>query len=209
MKKILLIAIASVLMTTTSVMAQFSTDTLLGVNFGYGVPWYTQEKGNTKFRQSQPMLSAGLFFDMTIIRINVDYCRSFGDYQTKGNNTDLNIDYTNYTDKYSKSSLDLSAIGKFPFDLGLVKIWGGAGVLYSINLTEKYDGDDVSDNRKLDDFYLIAAAGADVTLNEMVFLCPALTIGYNLTPNPWSHDVSGVDYYGYMWKASVGVGMKI
>jgi hypothetical protein len=208
MKKILII-MAAVLMTTTSIIALPTTDTLLGFDFGNGVPWYTQEKGSTTFRQTQPMVSAGVFFDATIIRLSVDYSMSLGDYETKGNNSDLDLGYTDYTDKYSKTALDLTAIGKFPFDLGLVKIWAGAGVLYSINLTEEYDGHDVTKDRKLNDFYLIVAAGADVTLNDVVYLCPALTFGYNLTPNPWDHDISGVDYSGYMWKASVGVGMKI
>jgi hypothetical protein len=208
MKKIL-ISIVMVVMAAVSIMAQsLTTDTLAGFNLSYGVPWYVQEKDGNKLTESQSMISAGIFFDATIIRLSADYSRSFGDYKINGESTVFGKDEIT-TDKYVKSSLDLTAIGKFPIDLGPVKLWGGGGVMYSLNLTEEYDGDDISDDSSLNDFFLVAAAGVDVTLNEAVYLCPALTLGYNLTPNPWDYKASGVDYSGYMWKLSMGVAMKI
>lgn len=208
MKK-LFISIVMVTMAATSIMAQsFMTDTLAGVNLSYGVPWYVQEKGSSKLTESQSMMSAGVFFDATILRLSADYSRSFGDYKIKGESTVFGQTDMS-SDKYEKSSLDLTVIGKFPIDLGLVKIWGGAGIMYSLNLTEEYDGDDISKNSRLNDFYLVAAGGVDVTLNDAVYLCPALTLGYNLTPNPWDYKVSGADYSGYMWKLSLGVAMRI
>ncbi len=208
MKKIL-ISITMVVMAAASIMAQsLMTDTLAGINISYGVPWYVQEKGGSTLTESQSMISAGVFFDATIIRLSADYSRSFGDYKIKGESTLFGQDKVT-TDKYVKSSLDLTGIIKLPIDLGPVKIWGGGGVMYSLNLTEEYDGDDISDDSSLNDFFLVAAGGVDLTLNEAVYLCPAFTLGYNLTPNPWDYKASGVDYSGYMWKFSMGVAMKI
>lgn len=208
MKKIL-ISIVMVVMAATSILAQsMITDTLAGINLSYGAPWYIQEKGDNKLIESQSMISAGVFFDATIIRLSADYSRSFGDYKIEGESAVFGQDEIT-TDKYVKSSLDLTAIGKFPIDLGAVKLWGGGGIMYSYNLTEEYDGNDISDDSSLNDFFLVAAAGVDVTLNEAVYLCPALTLGYNLTPNPLDSKASGVDYSGYMWKISIGVAMKI
>ena len=208
MKKIL-ISIAMVVMAAASIMAQsMMTDTLAGINLSYGVPWYVQEKGSSKLTESQSMISAGVFFDATIIRLSADYSRSFGDYKISGESTVFGQNKIT-TDEYLKSSLDLTGIIKLPIDLGPVKLWGGGGVMYSLNLTEEYDGDDISDDSSLNDFFLVAAAGVDLTLNEAVYLCPALTLGYNLTPNPWDSKISGVDYSGYMWKLSMGIAMKI
>ena len=208
MRKII-ISMALLFMAAAPIMAQpFMTDTLAGVNLSYGVPWYVQEKGSSKLTESQPMISAGVFFDATILRLSADYSRSFGDYKVKGESTIFGQTDMS-SNKYEKSSLDLTVIGKFPIDLGMVKLWGGGGIMYSLNLTEKYDGDDISKNSKLNDFYLVAAGGVDITLNDEVYLCPALTIGYNLTPNPWDYKVSGADYSGYMVKLSLGVAMRI
>jgi hypothetical protein len=208
MKKIL-ISIAMIIMAGTTIMAQsLMADTLAGFNISYGVPWYTQEMGSSKLTESQSMISAGVFYDATIIRLSADYSRSYGDYNVEGESS-LFGEADTSSDKYAKSSLDLTVIGKFPIDLGAVKIWGGGGVMYSHNLTEKYDGDDISNGSNLNDFFLIAAGGLDVTLDEVVYLCPALTLGYNLTPNPLDDEVSGVDYTGYMWKISLGVAMRI
>lgn len=199
MKKFL-IATAFMLMASVSVMAQAVPDLILGGNVGYGGVIVTE--GDNDLTRTQPMVSLGGFLDATYLRLSVDYTATMGD-------TDYEVgEFSTSGDSYKTTNLNFSLLGKLPIDLGSIKIWGGAGVMYSWNLTEEVDGNDVGSHSDINDFYLLGAVGADIAITEAVFICPAVTLGYNLTPNPTDPEISG-DWNGYMWTLSVGVGFKI
>ncbi len=199
MKKFL-IAAAFMVAASTSVMAQSVPDLLVGGNVGYGRVIVTES--NNDITRSQPMFSLGGFLDATYLRLSADYSATLG-------NSDYEVgDYSTSGDSYKTTNMNFSVLGKLPIDVGAIKIWGGVGIMYSWNLTEEVDGNDVGSHSDIDDFYLLGAFGADIAITDAVFICPAATVGYNLTPNPTDPEVSG-DWDGYMLTLSIGVGFKI
>ncbi len=199
MKKFL-IATAFMVAASTSVMAQSVPDLLVGGNVGYGSVIVTES--NNDITRTQPMFTLGGFVDATYLRLGVDYTKTMGD-------TDYEVeDFSTSGDSYKTTNLNFSVLGKLPVDFGSIKIWAGAGIMYSLNLTEEVNGRDVGSHSDIDDFYLLAALGADIAVTDAVFICPAATLGYNLTPNPTDPEASG-DWDGYMWTLSLGVGFKI
>ena len=219
MKKII-IMLAVILMTTSGIFAQEDAAAVVeeeaveksgltmfvGPNIGYGSLSYAMSNDDVEdweMTSTLPILTIGGFFDANYVRVGVDYMMSAGDGTAEFDGREEDITST-------FSFLNISALGKYPVDFGTAKVWGGIGIMYSMNLSiEDEDGEDItSEDQAIDDFYVIAGIGADIAAGP-VFICPAVNFGYNLTPNTQEDDIDDITFSGMLWSVSIGVGIKI
>lgn len=167
------------------------------------------ENGDANGAYSNHSLGFGAFFDIKYLRIALGYSTVIGDTKLKA---DLNYDDYGITvsdssnKKFDMSFLNLSLLAKYPFELGIVKLWPAAGIGYDLNLTAKDDGEDIKSDSALSDFFILAGLGADIRVTEKVFISPSLIYGYNLTPNMDKEKTSGVSWYGWKICANIAVG---
>lgn len=148
-------------------------------------------------------LNFGAFFDIKYARIEIGYKTTVGKETEKlkvGDTTD-SIHYG-----VSRSFISANLLGKYPFDLGPVKLWPAIGLGYDINLTNKKTGINVKDQYEINDLFILAGTGMDIKITEKVFFTPSVIFGYNLTPKFEKLDIPGAGYYGWKICANLGVG---
>jgi hypothetical protein len=160
-------------------------------------------------------LDVGVYVDATYVRIAVDYLMNISE---SGKAEGLSAygypegDLT-FHDDYAISYLNLSILGKYPINLGMMTIWPAAGVRYAIcvNLDENGDGENDLDDGGYDmnDFYIIGGVGIDVSLGP-VMLSPCALFGWNLTPNISEDDPpDGITQTWFDIEITVGIGINL
>lgn len=100
------------------------------------------------------------------------------------------LDLTNKTDgkdtKADLTFLSLGVLGKYPIAVGNVTLFPLAGVEYDLNLTAKADDKDVKKDMTADQkadlnqFWIKAGIGADIAINDKLYVRPTALAGYKL-----------------------------
>lgn len=121
------------------------------------------------------------------------------------------FDLTNKFDgedtKKDLTYLTLGVLGKYPIAVGSVTLFPLAGVEYDLNLTAKVDDKDVkkdmTDDAKADlnQFWIKAGIGADVAINDKLYVRPTALVGYKLHSKVENDAIDAADKLG--WKYSV------
>jgi hypothetical protein len=87
------------------------------------------------------------------------------------------------TDPYSGSWLVIGALGKYPFKVGDFTIFPLVGFEYDLNLTYKYDGEDVKETLtddqldNLNQLWVKAGVAADFSIAGSLFIRPQVLFG--------------------------------
>jgi hypothetical protein len=97
------------------------------------------------------LIAVGAFVDITYAMISVNYAFNMGapagTYYIDGEKDDTNTDMLNDgMEDIAVSYLIITALGKYPFNLGGVVISPMLGLEYQLNLTVTDDGEDVKDD---------------------------------------------------------------
>jgi opacity protein-like surface antigen len=159
-------------------------------------------------------ISIGAFVDVTYAMFSVSYAFSLG-----GPNVILSVDgtkddaaseaNTTNAEKYAAGYLVITALGKYPIDVGGVTIFPMLGVEYQLNLSLTDDGNDQKDgftddqNASLNDFYILGGLGADFNVAENIYIRAMVLYAYNLTPDtPFT---AGGDFTEWGWNIKGGI----
>lgn len=174
MKKI--IATLALAVTAASFATALDMSAGGGVTFS-GVSTKTKtEIGSVKDDNKATQTNLGVkgFFDATYAVAEVGYAF---DLTNKKDGKDTKIDSTNLT---------LGVLGKYPIAVGSVTLFPLAGAEYDLNMSYKYDGKDAkkdltSDAKSsLNQIWIKAGIGADVAINDKLYLRPTALAGYKL-----------------------------
>jgi hypothetical protein len=169
------------------------------------------------------IVSAGAFVDITYVMVSVNYAFNLGPpigtAYVDGDKNDANTDALNdQLDKIAVSYLVITALGKYPFNVGGMVISPMIGLEYQLNLTLTDDGEDQKDDldddevAALNDLYILAGACADFNIGENLYLRVMALFAYNLTPDSaaglsmmgdpddeWGWSIKGGVAIGYMF----------
>ncbi len=130
-----------------------------------------------------PALNLGAFFDATYAQVSIGYFGSLtGKEDISSGGTTTSADYNYYT-KYISAGL----LGKYPFDLGMVKLFPLLGIEYDLNLSlTDQNGNDVKstltdqEKKDMNQFWVKVGAGADFDLTKNIYFRPEILFGYKL-----------------------------
>ncbi|MBN1501275.1 MAG: hypothetical protein JW982_14040 [Spirochaetes bacterium] len=214
MKLLKLLAVTAILAVSTSAFAQMYD---LPIMFGIQGGWYHNAL-NAEYNQDVPFLGdkgdpystktnfyeIDAFFDASFLRVSIGYAGNIGDtsYEMGSESGDVEI---------TKKTLEFSAFFKYPLAMGYenATFYPMIGINYSNILTlEDEDGEDMSDDVDLNDFYLMLGVGGDFAVSEKVFIVPSVLFGINLTPD--AYDSDAIDStFSYKFGINVAVGFKL
>lgn len=175
MKKIIagLILIAA----ATSFAAALDMSAGAGATFSLASTSTDFEKGSysSDEKSSASLIGFKGFFDATYAEADLGMNFSVSD---KYDGEDTKMSYTNLT---------MGILGKYPIALGSVTVFPLAGFEYDLNLIAKNDGETVDksdldgdEKSSLNQFWLKAGIGADVAINEKLYVRPTALFGYKL-----------------------------
>jgi hypothetical protein len=160
-------------------------------------------------------LTLGIFADATYARLSLDYAVSLDARQKTKivDDGDTDIHTTDPPVGYTWSLITIELLGKYPIDLGTFVVWPAAGFLYTITINLDNDGDGEADDlshMEINDIYLSAGAGVDVTITPDLFATGSVIFNYNLTPNRTDHEPSeGYTWSSWMVRIFLGAGYKL
>jgi hypothetical protein len=183
--------------------ALFAQDFKVGAGAKGGITFYNYNVSYSGLNVGENMtnLLAGAFLDLTYVRLDIDYEMFLsGQVYTPFGTADI-IDT-------SIGYLDFTLLGKYPFKLGMIKLWPAVGARFALPLIYTMSGTNVLEDPTADlaDFYIMAGGGVDIDLGG-VFITVQALYGFNLTPNqttttpPAGYTLSGSDI-----EISAGVG---
>lgn len=166
----------------------------------------TTEVGGTDYEGSTTTntIAFGGFFDATYVQAGLDYAMTIGKTEFKMDDDKSNIDM-------EYSMLNLSLLGKYPIMVNeMITAFPMAGFQYTYVLSGKVEGEkvDSSDLKDGNDFYVLVGGGADVNVNEKLYVRPTALFGINLTAK--DGDAEDVDsIFASTLKIGVSVGYKL
>jgi len=176
--------ILTILFILTICMSAFSQGISVGVGASGAYYWdtFSSTFGGTTTSQTvtQVPLNFKAFIDVTYLEASVGYMMVNGATGT----TDPVTLTTTYTDK--SSFLSLSLMAKYPFNLGpTVTLFPLVGVEYYKNLSyTDANGNDLKaalpadQQADLDQFWISAGIGADISLGKIIYIRPEILVGY-------------------------------
>jgi hypothetical protein len=165
-------------------------------------------------------LSIGAYVDITYVSIGVSYIFSIGDptgaVYVDGTKDEVNSDlFTAIMEKTSISYLAITALGKYPFDVGGVTIFPMLGLEYILNLSMEQDGTDMKDTMtdeqkdSLNDLFILGGVGADFNITESIYARVLALFAFNLTPDSPLGIMGGAENeWGWTVKAGVAIGYR-
>jgi len=206
MKKILVLACVLCLL-GMSAFAQFS----VGGRAAFGMNWWSAVvDDNTYNVNTMSAIRVGALIDIGYLRAMIDYQFSLGgSSEGKVGGVDISGDTL---DGYQEDYIVLTALGKYPIDLGGFIIWPALGLRCSLCIAYDGDGDGTSDldGMALSDFFIGAGVGFDFEVTSGIVITPSVLMFYNLTPYHLEGDPpSGIDYNDIQLEISVGVAFGI
>jgi hypothetical protein len=217
MKK-LLIAAAIMLLAAGAFTQDMSLSAGVQANFFYQEGAYND--GPLDYVASYPALGIGAYVDLTYAMISLNYAFTVGDFTGTVYNDGEKDDgaseaFTDLMEGMAASYLVITALGRYPIDLGGVTLSPMLGLEYQLNLTLTRDGDDIKDDlsdedkEKLNDLFVLGGVCADFNIMESIYIRVLALFAYNLTPdnpgNPpdpdaeWGWGVRGGIAVGYMF----------
>lgn len=165
--------------------------------------------------QNDTLLDFGVFVDAVYARLAISYAMSLGGTQTSKlfeNGEEVDSISADSPDGYSWTFLNIELLGKYPIPLGSVNIWPTAGILYSMTISQDFNGDGVADDLSdlaINDLYVSAGCGLDVSVTNNIFVTGSALFSWNLTPNPSTEEMPPeITITWYRIMAYLGMGYK-
>jgi hypothetical protein len=156
-------------------------------------------------KKDSQMLNLGAYIDAEYLMLGANFATRFANTLVTTTYSHPVTSTSTFTTQVVASNVEMYVAAKLPLKLLLgVTVFPLVGVEYDLNLF--LDGkDDLTDAQKLDlnQYFAIVGVGADLYLNEVVYLRPVITAGLNLKPGP---TVLAPRYDGYKLDAGVSLG---
>jgi len=173
-----------------------------GVKGGLGFYNLNGKDSGSEIGNNMIDLNLGVFADATYFRLTVDYemFLSGKHYEVGFGEVKLIATEMRY--------INISVLGKYPINLGIVKLWPAVGGRYSVPLRYVLENADWLSlpGAKLDDFYIIGGAGADMDFGA-IYLSIQVLYCYNITPEiGFSGPPPTIKFNGSNIECTVGVG---
>lgn len=145
----------------------------------------------------------GSYVDATYVRFSMFFSFFLGGIQTDDSGThDLSDAVISF--------LNLSLLGKYPFDLGDFKIWPAAGLQYTYCID--FEIPDIGTNPPTEegfrDLHVIIGVGLDFETGNII-ISPHLLVAYNLMPYMVDDPPSGLESYQLTFMLGVSIGYII
>ena len=166
--------------------------------------------------QADKILGFGIWFDATFARLSVDYTMSLNFTRhavAVAGGTTVGDSEVDSPDGYARTNILITLVGKYPFDIGGIKIFPEVGLAYNYMMFLDDDGDgdndlEEHDNEDVNDFYIIAGGGIDISVNFVV-ITAVIEFGYDLTPNIYTDEPASTESYScWFLQFKLGVGYK-
>jgi hypothetical protein len=186
MKKLLVIAALLALTFTAFGQVQLSagagarfSPTWITINGKVGSAW-------EKIVTSQSMIAGKAFVDAKYVEIDVGFLTNLKSVKMVYTNS-AGADISNSGDGNVGTWIVIAGLVKYPFNVGGAEVFPLLGVEYDLNLSLKNSsGNDVkstmsSDQKaNLNRFWLLAGAGADISVSKSIYIRPEAVFGYKL-----------------------------
>lgn len=204
----------------------FAIDFSVGGGLDYNYSWNSAGRKLDNDNKSKAIIGYNLigvsaFFDAEYVRVKLGANFLVG-----------NIDNTTYTvalgakskvsesiKKMSGTNVELGILGKYPFTLGIAKIYPMLGFDFIWNISLKQDGTDLREHmtddfkNDLNHYFFTFGAGSDIYLTENIFLTP--TVLFSVDMKKPSHykdakkaaEVLGATYADNFFNFSLGLGV--
>ncbi|MEL3907793.1 MAG: porin family protein [Treponemataceae bacterium] len=211
MKKFL----ASLLLVAVMVSSVFAIDIAVGGDLDFTHFWNTTKtkgESDSKEKLSSNFIGFNIFGDFQYAIVGLGANFSVGGVTQKSSSFSL-------TDKKtSLGNFNLKLLGKYPFDVGIAKLYPMAGFQFSFNTYLKHDGEDVKEHmsdemkKDLNAYFFILGFGADISVADNVFVRVTPNFGFKLNKSSGYKDMKEAnDKYreqGYMFNLGLGVGYR-
>ena len=214
------------LLAATMVLSASALDISVGGDLDFTHQWNTtktkdKDGKKTKYVESQNFFGINVFGDFQYVIVGIGGDFSVG--AEKSTSIDVDGKKTSSTDsKVSMQYFNMRLLGKYPFNVGIAKLYPMAGFQFSFNTAKKYDGKDAKkdmsseDKADLNKYYFILGFGADIFATDNVFIRVTPMFGFQLNK---PHDYKDTkDFYskfdtkysniGYMFNLGIGAGYK-
>ena len=175
---------------------------------------------------SSSMMQMGVngFFDAQYVTAKLGLAFKVGDPKTSiylnVNGTDI-LNRNIAQEKLSLTYMNFALLGKYPFKVGIAKIYPLLGFDFRINVSAKYDGEDMKEHmtsekkNALNQYYFVLGLGSDIYVMDKLFIRPMAMFGIQMNPakdNPFlegSANLTVKNGFNYMINAGLSVGYQI
>ena len=182
---------------------------------------------NGKYSMSMMQMGVNGFFDAQYVTAKLGIAFNVGNPKISYSITQkaLGIENTKsdsvVLEKTSFTYLDFALLGKYPFKVGIAKIYPLLGFDFRINVSAKSDGEDMRENmtseqkNALNQYYFVLGLGSDIYVMDKLFIRPTALFGIQMNPakdNPFlkgSANLTVKNGFNYMINAGLSVGYQI
>ncbi len=182
---------------------------------------------NGKYSMSMMQMGVNGFFDAQYVTAKLGIAFNVGNPKISYSITQkaLGIENTKsdsvVLEKTSFTYLDFALLGKYPFKVGIAKIYPLLGFDFRINVSAKYDGEDMKEHmtseqkNALNQYYFVLGLGSDIYVMDKLFIRPMAMFGIQMNPakdNPFlegSANLTVKNGFNYMINAGLSVGYQI
>lgn len=206
------------LLVAMMVSSVFAIDIAVGGDLDFTHSWNTNKLVDGASRKSENLIGFNVFgdFQYAIVALGGSFTVCPQKYTVKGGL--LVGTYTN--DKLKNSYVNLRVLGKYPFTVGIAKLYPMAGFQFSFLASSKFDGEKVDlapeYKKDLHHYYFLLGFGADIFATDNVFIRITPVFGFDMNKPEGYREAkkaakdAGTKYsmQGYMFNIGIGAGYK-
>lgn len=177
-----------------------------GADVGFSMDSLKSTASLGTITQSFYTLDVKGFLDFTYAVVSIGYSTQMGVLSS----AQVSSYYGNLTTNYDTKMnfLTFSFLAKYPYKMSGVTLFPLLGVEYDMVVNSNTSVISESQAAGYNDFFLVLGGGADLDLSSKVYLRPALTYGFNLTPLPTTSS-SSMTYSGGKLRADLALGLRL
>lgn len=181
MKKILITLCSAVLFVTTA----FAIDLSVGGNVNYIHAWLKTKPNNTSTgKRSNELLGINAFFDAQYLTMNAGTVFTVG--KTKASYKSGSVKTGPVKVDLKQIFVHLGLFGKYPFSVGIAKIYPIAGFEFDFNISATHNNKDLKKGKSADmkkgfnRYYFSFGAGSDIYVMPKLFIRPTALFGIRI-----------------------------
>lgn len=215
----------AVLLMATMVFGAFAIDISVGGDLDYTHYWNTQKStwdGNwAKDISSVNYIGINVFGDFQYAIVSIGGNFSVGGLTMKSKASD-GYKESESDSKFSCNNFNLKVLGKYPFGVGIAKLYPMAGFQFSFNTAMKYDGEDMKqymDSKSkadLNKYFFLVGFGADIFVTDHFFIRTTPVFGVAMNkPHDYKENKDEASKFNvkytdnsFMFNVSIGAGYK-
>ena len=187
---------------------------------------------NGKYSMSMMQIGVNGFFDAQYVTAKLGIAFKVGDPKTSiylnVNGTDI-LNRNIAQEKLSLTYMNFALLGKYPFKVGIAKIYPLLGFDFRINVSAKYNGEDIRQHLTskqkdaLNQYYFVLGLGSDIYVMDKLFIRPMAMFGIQMNSpvsnssvqqavaqaNALGLDVTVKDGFNYMVNLGLSIGYQI